>query len=56
MCLRDSELKYVAERVCNGYSKLSNVATAEIVHTDSLGLIVDTGQLLMPRLPPFAVD
>ena len=35
MCLRDSELKNIAERVCNGYSKLRNVATAEVVNTDS---------------------
>ena len=35
MCLGDSELKNVAERVCNGYSKLRNVATAEVVKTDS---------------------
>ena len=30
------------QRVCNAYSKLSNVASADIVHTDSLGLIVHT--------------
>ena len=35
MCLGDSELKNVAERVCNDYSKLRNVATAEVVKTDS---------------------
>ena len=40
MCLRDSELKNVAERVCNGYSKLRNVATAEVVQTDSWKLVV----------------
>ena len=44
MCLRDSELKNAAERVCNAYSKLSNVATAEVVHTDSLELVVDIGR------------
>ena len=44
MCLRDSELKNAAERVCNGYSKLSNVATAEVVHTHSLEHVVDIGR------------
>ena len=44
MFLRDSELKNTAERVCNGYSKLRNVATAEVVHTDSLELVVDIGR------------
>ena len=41
MCLRDSDLKNAAEHVCNGYIKLSNVATAEVVHTDSLELVVE---------------
>ena len=40
MCLGDSELKNVAERVCNDYSKLRNVATAEVVKTDSWELDV----------------
>ena len=43
-CLRDSELKNVAERVCNGYSKLKNVATAEVVQTDSFHLAVEIGR------------
>ena len=37
---QDGELKNVAERVCKGYSKLSNVATGAIDHTDTLELIV----------------
>ena len=32
-CLRGSELKNAAERVWNGYSKLSNVGRAEVGHT-----------------------
>ena len=35
MCLRDNELKITAERVCKDYSKLSNVARGEVVHTES---------------------
>ena len=35
MCLRDNELNTAAERVCNRYSKLSNVARGEVVHTES---------------------
>ena len=43
MFLRDSELKNAAERVCKGYNKLSNAATAGVVNTDSLELVVDMG-------------
>ena len=40
MFLRDSDLKNAADRVCKGYSKLSNVATVEVVNTDSCELDV----------------
>ena len=41
--MRDSELKNAAERVCKGYNKLSNAATAGVVNTDSLDFVVDMG-------------
>ena len=38
-CLRGSELKNAAERVCDGYSKLSNVATAEVVRAHTIMML-----------------
>ena len=39
------ELKNVTDRVCNAYSKLRNVATAEIIRTASYVLVVDIWRL-----------
>ena len=44
MFLGNSELKITAELVCKGYSKLKNVATGAVVHTDTLELIVGIGR------------
>ena len=41
---RDSGLKNNTERLCNGYSKLKNIATAEVVQTDSIHLAVEIGR------------
>ena len=55
MCLGDRELKNVAERVCNDYIKLRNVATAEVVKTDSGSMPVPFFQAVFSgRLTPRA--
>ena len=43
-CLRGSEVKNTTERVCNAYSKLKNIATAEVVQNDSFHLAVEIGR------------